>query len=61
MIVVWHRGAPGAATGHIGVVATVNGRAFTTIEANSGPGSNAVATMARSLADANLLGCGFVD
>jgi peptidoglycan hydrolase-like protein with peptidoglycan-binding domain len=60
-IVVWHRGAPGAYTGHIGVVATVSGRSFTTIEGNSGAASNAVATMARSLADVNLLGCGFVD
>lgn len=61
MIVVWHRGAPGAYTGHIGVVATASGRSFTTIEGNSGAASNAVATMARSLADVNLLGVGFVD
>lgn len=61
MIVVWHRGAPGAYTGHIGVVATVNGHSFTTVEGNSGAASNAVATMARSLADVNLLGSGWID
>jgi peptidoglycan hydrolase-like protein with peptidoglycan-binding domain len=62
MIVVWHRGAPNAPTGHIGVVATASGQwKFTSIEANSGPRSNEVAEMPHNLSDANLLGAGHID
>jgi peptidoglycan hydrolase-like protein with peptidoglycan-binding domain len=62
MIVVWHRGAPNAATGHIGVVATVTGAwKFTTIEGNSGDRSNEVAERSHNLSDGNLLGAGHLD
>lgn len=62
MIVVWHRGAPNAPTGHIGVVFEVSGQwRFTSIEGNSGARSNEVAEMPHSLTDGNLLGAGWVD
>lgn len=62
MIVVWHRGAPNAPTGHIGVVATVTGAwKFTTIEGNSGDRGDRVAERSHNLADGNLLGAGFLE
>lgn len=62
MIAVWHRGAPNASTGHVGVVATTSGQwKFTSIEANSGARSNEVAEMTHNLSDANLLGVGWID
>ncbi len=62
MIPVWHRGAPGAWTGHIGVAeqSYVDGT-FSTIEGNSGPTSSAVARMVRNINDPNFLGCGILD
>lgn len=61
MISVWHRGAPGALTGHIGVVESYVGddRRYTSIEGNSGPTGDRVARMTRSLDDMNLLGMGY--
>ncbi len=60
MIVVWHRGDPGAWTGHIGVVERVHPDHLETIEGNSGPKADRVARMKRSLGDALLLGVGWV-
>jgi hypothetical protein len=59
-IVVWHRGAPGAWTGHVGVVEAVQGDEIVTIEANSGPATDRVARMRRRLDDPMLLGGGWV-
>jgi hypothetical protein len=59
MIVVWHRGEPGACTGHIGVVDTVydpKSGTFGTIEANAAP---TISRFRRRLDGANLLGMGY--
>jgi len=63
MVPVWHRGKPGAWTGHIGVLESVpsDGIHFVSIEGNSGPQTNEVARMTRRLDDPNLLGFGWVD
>ncbi len=63
MVPVWHRGLPGAWTGHIGVLETVpvDGVHFGTIEGNSGNTGTEVARMTRRLDDVNLLGFGWVD
>lgn len=39
-IVLWHRGAAGARTGHIGIVSRVDGGEFWSIEGNKGGGKN---------------------
>jgi hypothetical protein len=39
-IVLWHRGAKGARTGHIGIVSRVDGGEFWSIEGNKGGGKN---------------------
>lgn len=59
-IVVWHRGAPGAWTGHVGVVERLDGDTLVTVEGNSGPAGDRVARMRRPLSDPNLLGVGWV-
>lgn len=60
MVPVWHRGAAGAWTGHIGVLEAVIGPGlFTSIEGNSGDGTE-VARMVRHLSDPLLLGFGVV-
>jgi hypothetical protein len=58
MIAVWHRGEPGACTGHTGVVETAafNGQTFGTIEANAAP---VVSRFQRRLDSATLLGMGY--
>jgi hypothetical protein len=61
MIVVWHRGAPGAWTGHVGVVSQADEQRFRSIEGNSGPAGDRVAEMQHHLGEANLLGAGWVD
>lgn len=55
---VWHRGAPGAPTGHVGMVVAVDAAAwtFSTVEGNSGPAGDSVARMARRFDDPLLLG-----
>ena len=61
MVPVWHRGDEGAWTGHIGVVDSYKGGdTFQTIEGNSGPMADRVASMTRSLSDPKLLGFGVV-
>ena len=61
MIAVWHRGEPGSWTGHIGVIERVEGTTLHTIEGNSGPRGDRVASMRRELADPRLLGVGSLD
>ncbi len=61
MIVVWHRGAPGAWTGHAGVCSRSEGLHFRSIEGNSGMGSSQVAEMHHHIGEAHLLGAGWVD
>ena len=57
MIAVWHRGEPGACTGHIGIVTgPVVGGGFPTIEANAAP---TVSRFKRDLGADNLLGMGY--
>jgi len=57
MVAVWHRGEPGACTGHTGVVETAfNGQTFGTIEANAAP---VVSRFQRRLDSATLLGMGY--
>ncbi len=60
MIVVWHRGDPGAWTGHIGVVENAESDRLETIEGNSGPAGDRVARMRRLLSDPMLLGVGWL-
>lgn len=59
-IAVWHRGPKGAWTGHIGIVDSIaKGELFMlTIEGNSGPKTDQVALMRRTLTDPLLLGTG---
>lgn len=57
-IVVWHRGVPGAWTGHVGIVERVEGDVLHTIEGNSGPSGDRVARMERRIDDPLLLGGG---
>lgn len=59
-VAVWHRGDPGAWSGHVGVVESVSadGHALNTIEGNSGPQGDRVARMVRGLDDPLLLGVG---
>lgn len=62
-VVYWDRSQPGNPDtewwGHIGFVVQWTGpRTFTTIEGNSGPTGDRVATMTRSLDDPRLLGFG---
>lgn len=61
MIPVWHRGAPGARTGHIGVCSRAGGMHFRSIEGNSGVGSSQVAEMHHHLGEPHLLGAGWID
>ncbi|XXY23355.1 peptidoglycan-binding protein [Sorangium sp. So ce216] len=61
MIAVWHRGAPGAPTGHIGAVSVREGRDFAAIEGNSGQRSDRVAEMPHNVNEPNFLGAGWVD
>ncbi len=57
MLAVWHRGEPGACTGHIGVTTgSVVGDTFATIEANAAP---KVSRFNRSISADNLLGVGW--
>lgn len=61
-IIAWHRGAPGAWTGHIGVIERYDGNGqIHTIEGNSGPNGDRVARMMRRLDDPLLLGVGRLD
>lgn len=56
MIAIWHRGAPGAVTGHIGIVEKpLVGQTFGTIEANASP---TVSRFQRRLDSDMLLGMG---
>jgi hypothetical protein len=55
-IVLWHRGAQGATTGHIGIVSKVDGQNFWSIEGNAGPPPSPVAEHAHRLGERNLLG-----
>ncbi len=59
-IVVWHRGAPGAWTGHVGICESVVEGGMVTIEGNSGPMGDRVARMSRPFSDPNLLGVGTI-
>jgi hypothetical protein len=66
MIHVWHRGKPGALTGHVGVHERVrDAEVFATVEGNSGTGpfgeGNRVAEMGRRFDDPLWLGAGWVD
>lgn len=61
MIAVWHRGAPGAPTGHIGTVSQQDGRDFDAIEGNSGERSDRLAEMPHNVDEPNFLGAGWVD
>ena len=61
MLIIWHRGPPGARTGHIGVIAEIGAERLLTVEANSGPQGDRVAEMCRRLDDPRLLGFGWVD
>jgi hypothetical protein len=59
LVAVWHRGEPGAETGHAGLVARSLGvDSFESIDANSTGG--AVARNVRRLDDPHLLGFGFL-
>jgi hypothetical protein len=59
-VIVWRRGPPGDWRGHVGVIAgkSEDGQSVPTIEPNSGPRSDCVAEMKRSLDDPQLLGIG---
>lgn len=60
-IVVWARGGPDSWKGHIGVISSFDGKSgFISIEANSGPRSDAVVTNSHSIKDSNLLGVGIL-
>lgn len=59
-IAVWHRGDSKSWTGHIGVINSSNGESFTSVEANSGPQSNAVVINPHNIRDNNLLGVGIL-
>lgn len=48
-LVLWHRGATGAVTGHIGIVSKVDGNSFHSIEGNRGGGTDARGTFHPSL------------
>ena len=62
MIAVWHRGDPGAWTGHVGcVLERGEGTTFASVEGNSGPKGDRVARMVRDLRDPRFLGAGWVD
>lgn len=59
MVAFWHRGAPGAWTGHTAAVASAAaGTRFTSIDGNGGPAGDRVAETPRSLSDPLLLGVG---
>lgn len=59
MVAVWDRGTPAAPwRGHVGMVAGVNGGAFSSIEGNATPAGDRVAAVPRSLRDRSLLGFG---
>lgn len=55
-LVLWHRGAKGAATGHIGIVSRVEGNAFFSIEGNKGGYPSKVREYGHELGEALLLG-----
>lgn len=59
-IVVWHRGAPGAWTGHIGIIEDRDSDSgdLLTVEGNSGPNGDKVARMRREVDNRLLLGVG---
>jgi len=60
-IVVWSRGGPDSWKGHIGVLESFDGRnGFTSIEANSGPRSDAVVSNSHTINDSNFLGVGIL-
>lgn len=61
MVAVWHRGAPGAWTGHVAAVASAaTGSRFTSIDGNGGPRGDRVDETSRDLNDPLLLGVGRV-
>jgi hypothetical protein len=61
MVAVWHRGAPGAWTGHVAVVASATiGTRFVSIDGNGGPAGDRVADTRRELNDRLFLGVGRV-
>lgn len=62
MIAVWHRGAPGAWTGHTAVVASAAVAVrFASIDGNGGSAGDRVAETPRDLRDPLFLGAGRVD
>ena len=55
-VVLWHRGAKGAATGHIGIVSRVEGNAFWSIQGNKGAFPSKVREYGSEIGEALLLG-----
>lgn len=55
-LVLWHRGAAGARTGHIGIVGRVEGNAFWSIEGNRGGYPSRVRAYQHEVGEALLLG-----
>lgn len=60
-LVFWSRGESGSGKGHIGVLESVNGNSFVTIEGNSGPRGDSVVRNSHSLSDGRLLGVGVLN
>ena len=54
-VVLWHRGAVGAATGHVGIVSAIGDGGFCSVEGNRGPAAK-VKEFRHALVDPMLLG-----
>ncbi|MGN6108754.1 MAG: peptidoglycan-binding protein, partial [Kofleriaceae bacterium] len=63
MVAILHRGPPGAWTGHVALVISMDAFSgtFTTIEGNSGVAGDRVASMTKDIADPTILGVGWLD
>jgi hypothetical protein len=55
-LVLWHRGAAGARTGHIGIVSRVDGSSFRSVEGNRGGFPSKVREYEHEIGEALLLG-----